>query len=109
MNDVASISDEEIGTLRHDFDRLKADFREIRTDLANLTGDSVRTAKASAAEARQRIASGVKAAGAKGKESVEAVEHQLAAHPFISLTAAFAVGMVLGLALTQRGLNRCDR
>jgi len=103
MNNVASISNEEVSELRRDFDRLKSDLHDIRSDLSGLTSDAVRTAKAGAAEARHRIEDTVKAASAKGKESLEAVEQQVAAHPLMSLAAAFAVGMVLGFGLTRKG------
>jgi ElaB/YqjD/DUF883 family membrane-anchored ribosome-binding protein len=103
MNNAVPITSEEISELRRDFDRLMSDLRGIRSDLSDLTGDAVRTAKAGAAEARHRIEHAVKAAGVKGKESTEAIEHQVAAHPYMSLAAALAVGMVIGFGLTRRG------
>jgi ElaB/YqjD/DUF883 family membrane-anchored ribosome-binding protein len=103
MNNSGPITSEEISELRRDFDRLKSDLRTVRSDLSDLTGDAVRTAKAGAAEARHRIEDTVKAAGVKGKESVEAIEQQVAAHPYMSLAAALAVGMVLGFGLTRKG------
>jgi ElaB/YqjD/DUF883 family membrane-anchored ribosome-binding protein len=103
MNNVATMSNEEIGQLRRDFDRLKADLRDVRSDLSDLTADAVRTAKAGAAEAKHRIDQTVKAASAKGKESVEAVEEQIAAHPFMSLAAVFGVGMLVGFGISRKG------
>jgi ElaB/YqjD/DUF883 family membrane-anchored ribosome-binding protein len=103
MNNSASISKEEISELRHEFDLLKSDLLTIRSGLSDLTSDAVRTAKAGAAEARNRIELGVKFANAKGKESVEAFEQQVAAHPLASLAAALAVGLILGFGLTRRG------
>lgn len=103
MNNTASISKDEISELRREFDLLKSDLHTLRSGLSDLTGDAVRTAKAGAAEARHRIEQGVRAANAKGKESVEALEQQVAAHPIASLAAALAVGLVLGFGLTRRG------
>jgi ElaB/YqjD/DUF883 family membrane-anchored ribosome-binding protein len=99
---VASISTEEASELRRDFDRLKTDLRDIRSDLAALTSDAFQTARAGAAEARHRIDRTVKAAGAKGKESFETVEHQIGMHPLMSLAAIFAVGMLVGLGLHRK-------
>jgi ElaB/YqjD/DUF883 family membrane-anchored ribosome-binding protein len=103
MNNVASISNEEVSELRRDYDQLKTDLREIRSDLSDLTIDAVRAAKGSASEARQRVEHTVKAASAAGKKSVEAIEHQVAEHPLMSLAAVFAVGMLIGFGLTRRG------
>lgn len=103
MNNVAPISNEDMSELRRDFDRLKSDLHDIRSSLSDLTSDAVRAAKSGAAHAKLRIEDTVKAAGDKGKESVEAIEQQVAAHPFMSLAAALAVGMILGFGLTRRG------
>jgi ElaB/YqjD/DUF883 family membrane-anchored ribosome-binding protein len=100
MNNVASISNDEVSELCGDFDRLKSD---LHAGLSDLIDDAVRTAKAGAAEAKHRIEQTVKAASAKGKGSLESIEHQIAAHPFMSLVAALAVGMVVGFGLTRKG------
>ncbi len=103
MNNIASLSKDEVSQLRREFDQLKADLHDARSYISDLTGDAVRTAKAGAAEARQRINHTVKAAAEKGKESVQAIEHQVTAHPLMSLGAVFAVGLILGFGLTRRG------
>ena len=102
MPNVASVSKEEIGELRRDLDRLKSDLSNVRSDLSHLSGDAFRTARAGATEARNRIEQGVRTAGAKTRESVEAAEHQVAEHPFIALASVFAVGIMVGFGLRQR-------
>jgi len=103
MNNVVPTSKDDIGELRREFDRLKSDLSDIRTNISDLGSDAVRTARAGMAQTRDRIGNTVDAAGAKGKESLEAVEQQVAAHPFMSLAAALALGMVVGFGLTRRG------
>jgi ElaB/YqjD/DUF883 family membrane-anchored ribosome-binding protein len=101
MNNATMTADE-LTELRRDFDRLRSDFRAVRGDLSDLRHDAVRTAKAGVVDARERIEDAVDYAAAKGKQSVETVEEQVAVHPFLSLGAALTAGFVLGFALTRR-------
>lgn len=89
--------------MRREIDRLKADLERLRSDFSGLTEDAVHATKTGAAEAKERIERSARAAAAKGRESAEAVEEQIAAHPLVSLATAFAVGMVLGLGLSRKG------
>lgn len=100
--DAATGSTEDSHALRREVDRLKADLQRLRLDFSELGGDAVHAAKAGGAEARERVAEKARAAAAKGRESVEAVEEQIAAHPFMSLATAFAVGMVVGLGICRK-------
>lgn len=103
MANVAAVSNEEAAELRHEFDRLKTDLRDLRTTLSDISSNAVRTAKAGAAVAKHRLDDTVHSAGAKGKEQIEALEEHVAAHPLMSLGIALGVGMVLGFGLTRRG------
>jgi len=103
MNNPVTTSRDEIGELRKEFDRLKSDLSDMRSGLTDLTGDAVRTAKAGVAETKHRIEHSIEAAGAKGKESMEAVEQQVAAHPYLALGAALVVGLIVGCGWAKRG------
>ncbi len=87
--------------MQREIDRLKADLSRLRGDFAHLAEDAVHAAKVGASEAKDKFEKTAKAAAAKGRESIEAVEHQVAAHPLIALSTAFAVGLVVGLVLTR--------
>ncbi|MCA3004482.1 MAG: hypothetical protein LW650_04860 [Planctomycetaceae bacterium] len=87
---------------RQELEHVKADMQRLRRDLSELWGDSVHTARSGAAEARGRLNDRTRFIAAKGRESVQAVEHQVAAHPLASLGAALAAGVVIGLVLRRR-------
>lgn len=93
---------EEADALRRDLDRLKADLYRLKSDFSGLADDAAQAARSGAAEARNRVERKADAAAAKGRESVEAIEEQIAAHPLMSLATAFAVGMVVGLGLSRK-------
>ncbi len=101
--EFATPNSEEVGLLRRDIDRLKSDLRQMRADLSGLATDSVGAAKAGAAVARDTLDQTMKDVAAKGKESVEAIEEQVALHPYMSLAAAFAVGTLVGCRLSRKG------
>lgn len=88
--------------LRREIDRLKADLDRLRSDFSGLTGDAVHAARLGAEEAKERLANVARAAADKGRQSKEAIEEQVATHPFMSLAAALAVGLAVGVALTRR-------
>lgn len=100
--DATATSPSDDTSLRREIDRLKADLQRLRLDFSDLTGDALHAARSGAAEARERVTEKARAPAAKGRESVEAVEEQVAAHPFMSLATAFAVGMVVGLGICRK-------
>lgn len=93
---------EDTGALRREIDRLKLDLQRIRSDFSGFAEDAVHAAKTGAGEAKERVGRTARAAAARGRESVEAVEDHVAAHPFMSLATALAVGMVVGLAISRK-------
>lgn len=99
---AASTHNDDASTMREEVDRLKADLQRLRLDMSHFGGDAMHAAKAGVAEAKERVSDAAHAAAKKGKESLDAVESQVATHPFASLGAAFAVGMVIGLGLSRR-------
>lgn len=102
MGDNAPDTGDDTSQLRRDVERVKSDLRQIRGDVAGLAEDAVHAAKTGAAEARERVDRKVRAAAERGRESVEAIEDQIAAHPFMSVAVAFGVGMIMGCGLSRK-------
>jgi ElaB/YqjD/DUF883 family membrane-anchored ribosome-binding protein len=86
---------EESLDLQREMDRLRADLRQLRTDLGGIGTDGVRTARAGLQET-------ARAAAARGKAAAELAEKQITSHPFLSIAACFAVGVLLGMRMTNR-------
>jgi hypothetical protein len=74
---------------------LPADLRQLRTDLSGLGADGIRAARAGIAESARNAAT-------KGKAAAELAEKQITAHPFLSIAACFAIGLLLGMRLNRR-------
>lgn len=86
---------EETTELQRELDRLRADLRQIRSDLASLGGDAVRAARVGFNES-------MKNASAQGKAVADGAGKQIAAHPFLTITTALAIGMLLGYRSGRR-------
>lgn len=86
---------EEIGDLTRELERLKNDLRQIRGDVTTLGGDAMRTARASLTEVTKTTAN-------KAKAVADAAEDQIAAHPFIAIGTALALGLLLGARLARK-------
>jgi ElaB/YqjD/DUF883 family membrane-anchored ribosome-binding protein len=95
LEDALEKSLENTHDLQRELDKLKADFQRLRTDAATLGTDSVRAARAGLNE-------GVRTAAARGREAAEAAEKRIAAHPFLSVGAGLALGILLGMRLSRR-------
>ena len=89
MDRSSATIDDETTDLQREIDRLRADLRQIRGDLAALGGDALRAA-------RVGISESVKNASAQGKAVSDGAGKQIAAHPFLAVATAFAIGMMLG-------------
>ncbi len=89
MDRSSATIDDETTDLHREIDRLRADLRQIRGDIAALGGDALRAA-------RVGISESVRNAGAQGKAVTEGAGKQIAAHPFLFVATAFAIGMMLG-------------
>lgn len=88
--------------IRQELEHVKADLQRLRLNLTALVGDAVHAARSGAAEAKGRLGEGTRFIATKGRESVQAVGQQVAAHPLASLGAALATGVVIGLVLRRR-------
>lgn len=97
-----AVMSEENRALQRELERLRADLGMLRNDISHLRDDAVRTARAGAAEAKDRVSERLRDAGAKAKETAQAVGRQVGEHPVISLAAVFAVGMAAGLVFSRR-------
>lgn len=84
----ATINDETTELFK-EIDRLKSDLRQMRSDLATVGGDALRTARAGMNES-------LRAAAAQGKAAADGAQKQIASHPFMAVAAAFAIGMLVG-------------
>lgn len=81
--------------LQREIDRLRTDLRQLRADLAGIGVDGVRTARAGFQET-------ARAAAAKSKAAAEIAEQQITSHPFMSIATCFAIGMLLGMRISNR-------
>lgn len=84
----ATINDETTELFK-EIDRLKSDLRQMRSDLATVGGDALRTARAGMNES-------LRTAAAQGKAAADGAQKQIASHPFMAVAAAFAIGMLVG-------------
>lgn len=81
--------------LQREIDRLRSDLRQLRSDLAGIGVDGLRTARAGIQETARNAA-------AKGKVAAELAEKQITTHPFLSVAACFAIGLLLGMRMNRR-------
>lgn len=96
----------EMETLRDDMGKLRADISAVAETLKDLGKSRVDDAKASLSglvdSLKEELLRGWEGARERGKKSVETVEHQIEQRPFISVLAAFGVGVLLGKLLDRR-------
>ncbi|MFZ9880857.1 MAG: hypothetical protein ACO3QC_05590 [Phycisphaerales bacterium] len=86
---------DETSDLQREIDRLRADLRQLRGDISALGGDGARAARVGIAEA-------LRAAGSQGRNALDGAEKQITSHPFLAVSAAFAIGMLLGYRVNGR-------
>ena len=80
---------EDVGDLKREIDKLRADLRQIRGDVLGLGTDAMHAARVSVSES-------AKAASTKAKALADATEKQIVTHPFIAVAGAMGVGILLG-------------
>ena len=92
---------------------VKEDLSKLRSDIADLTQKLLDMGKSEVGSARNRIetearnlAQGLRQTlndtGEHGRRTVESVEQLLAEKPFVSLLAAFGLGLLFGKLLERR-------
>ena len=88
--------------LHQELERVRADLRLLRNDIAALGADSAVAARAGLNEATARAHEAASAVAAAGKRSVETAGEQITSHPYMTLAGAFAVGLAIGIGLSRR-------
>ena len=91
----AGLAGDEAGELYREIDRLRADLRQVRSDVATLGVDAARAVRAGVNDAAH-------SAAARGKAVADATEARIVAHPFLAVAGAFVVGAVLGMRLSRK-------
>ena len=97
---------EENNTMQKELERVKADLMRLRTDFSTLTEDTVKAARTGTAAARDALTEKAQAVADKGRESLESVEKQVVAHPFVAIGAALAIGAVLGMLISRTSSSK---
>jgi ElaB/YqjD/DUF883 family membrane-anchored ribosome-binding protein len=92
-------SDNRSETLQRDFNAVKADLGKIKTDTSVLARDAFKVGRSSAIEAKGHLQDTLRAATIRGKKGLSIARKQVASRPRTAVTAAFGVGLVLGLVL----------
>lgn len=95
MDRNSTVGMEDISDLARELDRIKADLRQLRGDIAGLGADTLRAARVGAQEA-------AKAASNKARVAADLAEGQVTAHPFLAIATAFTAGAMLGMRLGKR-------
>jgi ElaB/YqjD/DUF883 family membrane-anchored ribosome-binding protein len=99
--------------LQKDLEAVKEDLSKLRSDIADLTQKLLDMGRSEAGSARNRIESEARnlardlrqtlnETGEHGRKTVESVEQLLAEKPFVTLLAAFGLGLLVGKLLERR-------
>ena len=95
-----------IADLKEDLARLREDLRQsvrqLRTDLRNTGADAAGVAQSWASELHEELDDGIRAVAQKGRDAVDGVTDQIAAHPVATVVTAFATGLIAGLLLPKQ-------
>jgi ElaB/YqjD/DUF883 family membrane-anchored ribosome-binding protein len=83
-------------------EELRADMDKLKSDMSALMDTIGKIAEESKKEGKRRVREAGEMAAVHAEESMHAVEAQIAERPFISVLAAFGVGMVIGRLLDRR-------
>ena len=81
--------------LRADLDKMRADLAALMDSVGKFASDSGREGVLAFDSVRTR-------AQAQATQSLESIEHQIAAKPLTSVLVAFAVGMLFGKLMDRR-------
>ena len=89
-----------------EFEALKEDLERLRADVESLlktaTAEQRRNAEEGAARAKAAGEAALGQVRDKANESIESIEQNVRHHPFLSLLAAFGVGMLIAQLVTRR-------
>ena len=92
--------EQEFDALKSDFGKLSSDFVRLTEAMRDLTSDGaqdyVAKLRSVMSQTNEDAAAAATALGARGREGVAAVEHQVRERPLISILVCFGVGLVIG-------------
>jgi ElaB/YqjD/DUF883 family membrane-anchored ribosome-binding protein len=105
--------DKELQDVRTDLNRLRGDFDDVKEtskrEIENLRGkfeaearDLLDRLRSGVGEARERSRHFVEEARDRGGHAVETVEETIEDRPFVSVLAAFGIGVLIGTLLGRR-------
>lgn len=90
-----ALAGDDASELHREIDRLRADLRQVRSDVSTLGADAARAVRAGMNDA-------ARGAAARGKAVADATEARIVAHPFLAVAVAFVAGAVLGMRLSRK-------
>ena len=95
-----------IADLKEDLDQLREDLRQslrqLRTDLRITGSDAAGVAQSSVRALHEELDDGIHAVAQQGREAVDGISEQVAAHPGATIVTAFAAGLIAGLLMPKR-------
>jgi ElaB/YqjD/DUF883 family membrane-anchored ribosome-binding protein len=96
----------ELELLKSEMSKIRADFAGVAAALKGAGAAEAASLKEStgefAASVKEQLRHALEEAKAKGKKSVEVVEHQVGEHPFITILAAFGIGFLVAKVLDRK-------
>lgn len=96
----------ELEALKAEMSKLRADFAGVAAALKGAGAAEAAALKGStgefAAHLKEQLHHVMEEAKVKGKKSVDAVEHQVGEHPFITILAAFGIGFLVAKVLDRK-------
>jgi len=92
--------EQEFDALKLDFGKLSSDLVRLTEALRDLTGEGaqeyVAKLRSVVSQANEDAQAAAAALGARGREGIAAVEHQVRERPLMSILICFGVGLVIG-------------
>lgn len=91
---MASNVESDVEELKAEFSELKSDMAKLAESLKNLYGDS-------ADQGRERVKAAAERSRAQVREAAGAFESEIGERPLTSVAAAFGIGFILGKLLDR--------
>ncbi|MGF1610967.1 MAG: hypothetical protein ACFCUQ_16305 [Kiloniellales bacterium] len=88
-------------TIEDDLSQLREDLAALARDVKDLAAQRADAEQAAMKERLETLRAKGKDAAAKAGEGIDAVEDQIARHPFSSVLVAFGAGLILGRLLNR--------
>lgn len=88
-------------SIEDDLNQLREDLAALSRDVKEIAAQRADSEQAAMRERLETLRAKGKEAAAKAGEGIEAVEDQIARHPFSSVLVAFGAGLILGRLLDR--------